>query len=170
MIAQPAAAADETQHDMPHVFYRDRLGSGVIAVGMSPLVLVLIKAIASPIPTVARFLCGVLAVAVIVVTGRLVRRFGVGISEFGVEVSGSSVRRTIPWTDVVAFRAQPWGPYASIQVELRSGKLIRTPMMQGRKMSWDGGHTRDILTLLDSHLVASRGQRLGQSTTRVFCA
>ena len=152
MAFESAVAVDTNEHGPARVFYRDRVGSALIAVGITPLVLVLIVGAASTIPSLARVVCGLLAVALVVVTARTVRRFGLGISRLGLDVRGTSGQRTIPWADVAAFRSRPWGRYASVLVELRSGKLVRTPMMQGRKMVGNGRATHDILGVLNAHL------------------
>jgi hypothetical protein len=152
MAFESAGVLDTAESGSATVFYRDQLGGTLIAVGMTPLALVLIVGTAAAIPLLERFVCGLLLAAPIVATARTVRRFGIGISRLGLDVRGTSARRTIPWTDVAAFRSRPWFRYAWVQVELRSGKLVRTPMIQGRKMVGNGGATRDILGVLNAHL------------------
>jgi hypothetical protein len=122
------------------VFYRDPLASIFLWAAVTPLALLFLLVAMTPILIPVRLVCAAFLVALIVMTRRTLP-LGTEITRDGVRIAGTTVQRSIPWADIGRFRAF---------------ELVRTPLMQGRKMRWRTGETRDIMGVLDAELAASR--------------
>ena len=66
-------------------------------------------------------------------------------------------RRLIQWSDVKRFTSRRRrGIYPTVFVELVSGELVPTPLVQGRKMFWLGGASENIVGVLNGELDRAR--------------
>ena len=85
------------------------------------------------------------------------RRMGVEVTADGLRV-GVFRRRFLPWADVKRFtaRRRPNGIYPTVVVELASGEVVSTTLVQGRKMFWNGGSSNDIAGVLNAQLDRAR--------------
>jgi hypothetical protein len=96
--------------------------------------------------------CG--AVVVLSIFGwRLAGRFGVVVGTDGIAVRRRyGIRsRAVGWRDIRTFRSTE-SLVRIVYAELWSGETVRTALVQGRKMRWHGGATRDVVSVLNGDL------------------
>lgn len=92
--------------------------------------------------------------------GWLGSKMGVETRADGVRVSVGFRRRPAAWSEIKTFRVvNPTALSPSVRVELYSGQLLRTALVQGRKMRWKGGSSRDIAGVLNDELERTRAGR-----------
>lgn len=72
-------------------------------------------------------------------------------------------RRFVPWADVDELVLQPFIAYPEVRVKLRSGQLLRTGLVQGRRMYWSGGASADVLGELNRELELGRARKASTS-------
>ncbi len=81
----------------------------------------------------------------------------VAVTPKGIWLGYGFSARWLPWEQVNAFIAVPWGFYSEIRVETRyRPKPYRGALAQGRKMFWKDGCTKDVLGALSADLRAGR--------------
>lgn len=143
------------------VFYRDPLAPVLIWTAVAPLALLFLLVATTPILIPVRLVCAMLLVVLIVLTRRTLP-LGVEVTRDGIRIADTNGRRSIPWTDIEGFRSGRSGsfrPHVSVQVELRAGGVVPTPLIQGRKVRWATGETCDILGVLEGELAAAKPLR-----------
>jgi hypothetical protein len=70
---------------------------------------------------------------------------------------------TGPWEDVVEFDHRRAGTWDRVFAKLADGRARVVPaVLQGQRVAWDGGETRDIVGVLNERLIESRTERLGK--------
>ena len=140
----------------PIRIYHDKLMSALIwcFAGLA-VVLLLVLAAGGPVPLAGR-LAALLAAVLSVWIGRRSARMHLAITAEGIWLCAFLYARWIPWTDIERFIARPWGFYSEIRVEIDGGRTYRSPLVQGRTMSWEHGRTRDVLAALNTDLAAAR--------------
>jgi len=108
---------------------------------------------------VVRAACGLLAV-VAVVLWRSVSRIGVDAGADGIGLRRQlGIRyQFVPWTDIKTFRVRAATISPPVCAELWSGELVKTALVQGWKMRWRGGASRDMVDVLNSDLTRARTQ------------
>jgi hypothetical protein len=73
-------------------------------------------------------------------------------------VRGPVSRRFVPWRDIDGFVLVRFVAYSEVRVRLMSGQILRTGLVQSRRMYWAGGATADILGELRRELEIRRRQ------------
>ncbi len=104
--------------------------------------------------------CGsVIVVLSVLWLGHGIRRCTLEATAEGATV-GVLRRRFIPWTKVKRFKSvrRRWF-YPAVYMELTSGELCSARLVQGRRMFWNGGSSKDIVGVLNVELALSRGAR-----------
>jgi Bacterial PH domain len=76
--------------------------------------------------------------------------------------------QSVPWSDIKTFRIRRAVISPPVCAELWSGELVKTALVQGRKMRWRGGASRDMVSVLTSDLAGARVQ--GGATGRTLRA
>jgi Bacterial PH domain len=143
------------------VLYRNPLASILVWVAVTPLALLFLLVATAPILIPVRLVCAALVVALVVMARRNLP-VGVEVTRDGVRIADTAGRRSIPWTDIEGFRSCLSGsfrPHESVQVELRAGGLVPTPLIQGRRVRWAAGETRDIVSVLEAALAAAKSRQ-----------
>jgi hypothetical protein len=84
-----------------------------------------------------------------------VRRLGIEIVGDGVIAYGTFWSRRIKWDEIDDLELFRWGINQEIKLRLTDGNIVRTNLLQGRVVSWPGGKTKDIFTLLQTELKGS---------------
>jgi hypothetical protein len=94
------------------------------------------------------------AIAVLSIFGwRIGGKLGVHANAEGIDVRAGFGyrRRSVPWSEIATFRAVP-SIVPVVCAQLRSGALIKTALVQGRRMRWQNGASRDIVGILSADL------------------
>jgi hypothetical protein len=103
--------------------------------------------------------CGVVAVCSLLL-GRTGGRVGVEASPGGIGIvtwRRFGMRgRHLAWSDIKAFRVAHPAISPPVCAELWSGELVKTALVQGRKMRWRGGASRDLVAVLNTELARAR--------------
>jgi hypothetical protein len=60
--------------------------------------------------------------------------------------------RFVPWSEITTFRIARQSLSPVVCAQLGSGGLVRMALVQGRKMRWRGGASRDIVGVLNGYL------------------
>jgi hypothetical protein len=84
-------------------------------------------------------------------TGR-VKRLGVLVTSENITVYNTYYTRRIAWVDVGGFDTRRWVLNREVGIQLRDGSRIHTSLLQGRFVTWSGGKTRDIISVLQADL------------------
>lgn len=142
-------------------FYYDRVarwllrGYGVVAF------ILFLSFTAADIAVILRVASGLVAITSLYVTW-----FWWGHS-IGLEVLGDGIRigrglrrRFIAWRDIKSFQVTKRPISPPVRVELTSGELVGTPLVQGRKMFWKGGASADIVSVLNKELDDAQADEL----------
>lgn len=147
----------------PATHYYDPLGCWLLR-AFSALYVLLAPVLFAPVPSYSterghpteilliRIGAGV-GIAWSIFAWHLAGRLGVYVSADGIMIRNrfGLRRRRVSWGDIARFF-----PQASITpvvcTELRSGGRIRMPLVQGRKMRWQTGASRDIVAVLNADL------------------
>jgi hypothetical protein len=109
---------------------------------------------------VVRIVCGLFAV-LSVLLWRAVARLGVeaGADGIGLRRRFGTRYEFVPWSDIKTFRmVRRAAIYPTVCAELSSGDFVKTDLVQGRKMRWRGGASRDMVGVLNSDLARARPQ------------
>jgi hypothetical protein len=115
--------------------------------------------IAEPELFAVRVIGSVIVVLSVLWLGHGIRRFTLEATPQGATV-GVLHRRFIPWSKVKRFTAvHRAGFYPVVYMELTSGELCWARLVQGRKMFWNGGASKDIVGVLNVELALSHGAR-----------
>ena len=88
---------------------------------------------------------------------------GIRTRDDGMVVRGPVSRRFVPWADVDELVLVPFIAYCEVRVKLRSGQLLRTGLVQGRRMYWSGGASADVLGELNRELELGRARKASTS-------
>lgn len=107
---------------------------------------------------VVRIVCGLFAV-LSVLLWRAVARLGVeaGADGIGLRRWFGTRYEFVPWSDIKTFRmVRSAAIYPTVCAELSSGEFVKTDLVQGRKMRWRGGASRDMVGVLNSNLARAR--------------
>jgi hypothetical protein len=142
-------------------FYRDRYAVWFMRC-QAILVIGLAFILAAGSPPHGNFVALRIAAGVAMIGGIVWFRYGLRRMRLEVAANGLRVgvlrRRFLPWSDVKRFtaRRRPNGIYPTVVVELASGELVRTILVQGRKMFWNGGSSNDIVAVLNDQLDRAR--------------
>jgi hypothetical protein len=101
-----------------------------------------------------------LIVVVSIMLWRLVGRIGVETNAAGIGLRRQlGIRyQFVPWGEITAFQIRRAAISPTVCAELRSGELVKTALVQGRKMRWRGGSSRDIVSVLTRDLARARAQ------------
>jgi len=101
-------------------------------------------------PASGRIIGLVLWIAFIAVVGLRSARVGVYVSETHLRLRGTFRTADVPWDEVRGFHTAPWRNDVGVFVDLADGTELRLPaILQGRRVSWPGGSTRDVLSVLE---------------------
>jgi hypothetical protein len=65
-------------------------------------------------------------------------------------------RQFVPWSGINTFRMRVAGTVAPVWAELSSGELAQIPLVQGRKMRWRDGASKDMVEVLNQDLARAR--------------
>jgi hypothetical protein len=57
-------------------------------------------------------------------------------------ITGLLGRRYVGWEQVDGFELVPFFAYFEVRVKLKSGDLVRTGLVHGRRTYWQGGRAR----------------------------
>jgi hypothetical protein len=90
---------------------------------------------------------------------RLPGRMGVTVRSEGIVVGHILWSRFIPWENVEQFDTRRWGFNHEVGIRLPDGQRAITSLLQGRVVAWDGGKTRDILSVLNAAKQAAKSRR-----------
>jgi hypothetical protein len=100
----------------------------------------------------------VLFMAIIVWGERLGVKQGLYESEVGVTCVTFFGAYTLLWGDIVGFDHRRAGTWDRVYAKLADGRSRVLPVvLQGQRVVWDGGETRDIVAVLNGRLAASAG-------------
>ncbi len=141
----------------PNRVYRDRLALIVIRCWAAAACFFVL--VVAGVPSLALVLrIAVVAVAAIAVWGGYrASNMCVATTPTGIWLGYAFWARWLPWEEVEGFTAVPWGLYREIRVKTRHrSKPYRAALVQGRKMFWKDGCTKDVLGALNSDLQAGR--------------
>jgi hypothetical protein len=92
---------------------------------------------------------------------------GIETRDDGMVVRGPASRRFVPWGDVDELVLVPFIAYSEVRVKLRSGQILRTGLVQGRRMYWAGGASADVLGELNRELEHGRAAEASTSPPRL---
>jgi hypothetical protein len=114
------------------------------------------------IAVVLRVACGLVGCALLYLTWFRWRRLGVEVCPDGIRIRRAQVqRRRVAWSEIESFCAIPKSPYPAVGAKLKTGEVIRTGLVQGRKMLSADDATKDILAALNRELEHSGSAPLG---------
>lgn len=85
------------------------------------------------------------------------RILGVEVTDSGYVVHGTLTSKKIGWSEISSIYPQRSGLNRSIRIQVNNGECFRTSLLQGRVVTWEGGRTKDILSILRSELAAHSG-------------
>ncbi len=101
-------------------------------------------------PASSRIVGLVLWAAFVAVVGLRSARVGVQVSDAHLRLRGTFRTADVPWGEVRRFHAAPWRNDVGVFVDVADGTELRLPaILQGRRVSWPGGSTRDVLSVLE---------------------
>jgi hypothetical protein len=83
-------------------------------------------------------------------------RMGLEVDPNGIHVHGPFKSEHVAWDNVVGLDTHRWSINEIIDVRLADGRTLNTSLVQGIPVSWHGGKTNDILSVLQTEL-RSRG-------------
>jgi hypothetical protein len=136
--------------------YRDRIVTGM-AWGYAVIAFVFLMGLAvSPIAPILRIAAGVLAVSYLSLTRFQWSRIGLEVRPDGVRVWGMLTRRFVPLAEIRSFTSDQGVSVRRVRVELTTGQTLRTGLVQGRKMHWHHGASKNIVTVLNTTLDHAR--------------
>jgi hypothetical protein len=84
---------------------------------------------------------------------RMGGKLGVQTTAEGIDVRAGFGfrRRSVPWSEIRSFIARR-SITPVVCADLRSGDLVKTPLVQRRRMRWHSGASRDIVSILNADL------------------
>lgn len=86
-------------------------------------------------------------------------RPGVEVRQHGIRVGVGFRRHSVAWSEIKNFRVLNSGALSpSVRMELTSGQLLRTGLVQGRTMRRQGGATKDIVGVLNGEREHARSR------------
>jgi hypothetical protein len=97
----------------------------------------------------------VLGVAGIPLGWAYIRRgvsIGVDIDEAGVVVRGPFSSQRVSKDDIIGVGTHRWFVNMVVHFNLRDGRRLGTNLIQGALVTWPGGNTKDILSVLQREL------------------
>jgi Bacterial PH domain len=77
-------------------------------------------------------------------------RLGVEVGEEGIVVYGPFSTQRVAWDDVVGLDTHRWSINKIVDLKLRDGHTVNTNLIQGALVTWQGGKTKDILSVLQA--------------------
>lgn len=80
------------------------------------------------------------------------RRIGIEAGNDGIVVYGPFSTRHVAWDEVAGLDTHRWSISKVVDLKLIDGRTVETNLLQGRTVTWRGGKTRDILSVLQSEL------------------
>jgi hypothetical protein len=80
------------------------------------------------------------------------RRLGVEVGEEGIVVYGPFSTQRVAWDDVVGLDTHRWSINEIVDLRLADGRTLNTNLIQGAPVTWQGGKTKDILSVLQVEL------------------
>lgn len=83
---------------------------------------------------------------------RQVKRLGVKTTDDGMIVYHPYGTSRLAWTDIVGFDTRRWVINQEVGIRLKNGSRVRTSLVQGRVVTWQGGKTRNILSVLEAEM------------------
>lgn len=149
-------------------YYRDRFSCVYVRCfsGLAVLLAIIIAA-APRLSAVERvsFVVGALLGVWIARTGGST---GVGVTRAGLWLDYGFFARWLMWDDIDSIIPVPFGPWAAIRVRTHNRPAgYRVALVQGRKMHWEGGSTRNVLAALRADLAKGREGQLGDTPSLV---
>jgi len=91
-----------------------------------------------------------------VVFTRWVSRVGIEVGQDGIVVYGPFMTRRVRWSKVAGLATHRWSINQVVDVKLSDGRTLNTNLIQGAPVIWNGGRTKDILSVLQAEF-DSRG-------------
>jgi len=142
-------------------FYRHRLLQAYFrGYGALGFVIFLLIA-AAKIPSALRVALVVLAFIWLYLTWVRLGRLGVEARFDGISVRRLWRTRFIPWAEIASFGIARPGMSPPVSVELVTGHTEQLPLTQGRRTSWQGGTSRDVVAILNGDLAAAMKRGMG---------
>jgi xanthosine utilization system XapX-like protein len=129
--------------------WRNRLA--VYPFGILIGILGLILAAASPAPVAVRIV-GVAGIPLAWLYIRRGTRIGVEVTNDGIVVYGPLSTQRVSTADVLNVGTHRWFMNQVVHLDLRDGRRVETNLIQGVLVTWHGGKTKDILSVLQREL------------------
>jgi hypothetical protein len=129
--------------------WRNRVG--VYFFGSVIGILGLVLAGASPAPIAVRIV-GVAALPLAWLYVRRGTRIGVEVTNDGIVVYGTFSTQRVSTADVLNVGTHRWFMNQVVHLDLRDGRRVETNLIQGALVTWHGGKTKDILSVLQREL------------------
>jgi hypothetical protein len=85
-------------------------------------------------------------------------------SEVGVSCVTFYSTYMLPWEDLVEFDHRRAGTWDRVYAKLTDGRFRVLPaVLQGQRVIWDGGETRNIVEVLNDRLAETQAARVGEA-------
>lgn len=83
------------------------------------------------------------------------RQLGIEVTHNGIVVHNTYVTSRLTWAEIAGFDTRRWMVNREVGIRLKEGRRVRTSLLQGRVVTWKGGKTRDIISVLEADLEAT---------------
>lgn len=115
-----------------------------------------------------------LGVLIIVWLARNTARMGLEVDRDNIHVYGPFSSERVAWRDVSGLATHRWSVNQIVDLKLADGRTLNTNLIQGASVDWQGGETKEILSVLQAELDAhglmnrdNRGQASQASTVEI---
>jgi RHS repeat-associated protein len=105
---------------------------------------------------------GIIALIAMLWIMRNAARMGIRVGEDEIVVYGSFRTHYVAWRDVAGFTTHRVSSSHIVDLKLTDGHTIKTSLVQGVPVTWRGGRTEDVLSVLEAEV----GSRAVTSVTR----
>jgi hypothetical protein len=93
-------------------------------------------------------------VLILVWLARNAARMGLKVDRDDVQVCGPFSSERVAWSDVSGLDTHRWSINQIVDLKLMDGRTLNTNLIQGASVDWQGGETKDILSVLQAELDA----------------
>jgi hypothetical protein len=93
-------------------------------------------------------------VLIFVWLARNTARMGLKVDKDDIYVYGPFSSKRVAWKDVSGLATHRWSVNQIVDLKLMDGRTLNTNLIQGASVDWQGGETKDILSVLQAELDA----------------